>query len=97
MAQSMADAFGFAHRALELVTDDPKEFNDSEKLRSTFQVYGSLFVVLFLIYCTLRKVYPKAFTIRKTTKSINMNGVSWECSTHVVPTITLRGYVKIRK
>jgi hypothetical protein len=64
MAQSVADAFGFAHRALELETDDPTEFNDSEKLRSTFQVYGSLFVVLFLIYCTLRKVYPKAFTIR---------------------------------
>ena len=38
--------------------------NDSQVLRDTLKVYGSIFAVCFFLFCCLRRKYPKAFNIR---------------------------------
>jgi hypothetical protein len=38
--------------------------NDSETLRNTCKVYGTAFVVLFALFCVLRRRYPRTYAIR---------------------------------
>ena len=38
--------------------------NDSEIIRQTLRVYGSLFLAFFIIFCYLRRKFPKLYNIR---------------------------------
>mmetsp|Transcript_15208 Transcript_15208/g.28430 ORF Transcript_15208/g.28430 Transcript_15208/m.28430 type:complete len:1275 (+) Transcript_15208:241-4065(+) len=38
--------------------------NDSEIIRQTLRLYGSLFVGLFLLFCYLRRRFPKLYNVR---------------------------------
>ena len=38
--------------------------NDAAKLRNTLRVYGSIFLVLLLLFCFLRRKYPRAYNLR---------------------------------
>jgi hypothetical protein len=51
------------NRFLE-VEEEVTESNDSETLRNTCRVYGTLFAVMFLLFCFLRKRHPKTFAVR---------------------------------
>jgi hypothetical protein len=74
-------------RLLEEGDDDgtePTEGNDSEVLRDTLRIYGSLFLMLLLLFCILRRRYPRAYNIRnwldeiKTDLASDQRGfISW--------------------
>ena len=58
--------------------------NDSEVLRNTLRIYGSLFLVLFIVFCSVRRKYPGAYNVRsynedlKTDLADNQFGfISW--------------------
>jgi len=54
-------------RGLEDTEEDGEGSNDtSEVLRTTFRLYGVIFVVLFCIYCFVRRRYPGAYNVRNT-------------------------------
>eukprot|EP00339_Tiarina_fusa_P000668 CAMPEP_0117082154 /NCGR_PEP_ID=MMETSP0472-20121206/57867_1 /TAXON_ID=693140 ORGANISM="Tiarina fusus, Strain LIS" /NCGR_SAMPLE_ID=MMETSP0472 /ASSEMBLY_ACC=CAM_ASM_000603 /LENGTH=929 /DNA_ID=CAMNT_0004810305 /DNA_START=7 /DNA_END=2796 /DNA_ORIENTATION=+ len=38
--------------------------NDSETLRNTCKVYGLIFLILFLVFCMLRRRYPQTYAVR---------------------------------
>lgn len=38
---------------------------DSDVLRNTFLVYGSMLLIIGLVFCTLRQIFPRPFTIRQ--------------------------------
>ena len=38
--------------------------NDADIIRESFRVYGSIYLVSFVIYCFLRRRFPKLFNIR---------------------------------
>jgi len=46
--------------------DDKKneEGNDSEALRYAFTVYGSIFLIFFLLFCFVRRRYPRIYNVR---------------------------------
>jgi hypothetical protein len=49
--------------------------SDGEVLRTTFTIYGSILLIAFLMFCWLRKQYPRAYTIRRwvTTTPIKVS------------------------
>lgn len=48
-----------APTSMELVTS-----TDSEIIRETFRLYGSLYLFFFVIFCVARKYFPKLYNIR---------------------------------
>lgn len=38
--------------------------NDSEIIRGTLRIYGSLYLVIFLVFCFARRRYPKLYNLR---------------------------------
>ena len=44
--------------------DDAVVYNDSEVLRNTFMVYGSVMLVIILLFCWARRRFPKAYNLR---------------------------------
>jgi hypothetical protein len=46
--------------------------NHSAILRTTFQVYGTILLVSYLIFCHVRQHYPKAYTIRDWADDIKV-------------------------
>jgi hypothetical protein len=51
-------------RVLETNTTEFTDSNDSEALGNTMLVYGSLFAILFFLFCCLRKYSPRTYTVR---------------------------------
>lgn len=45
--------------------------NDGQALRDTLRVYGSVFLVLFIIFVILRRLYPRHYNIRSWSPKIN--------------------------
>jgi hypothetical protein len=39
-------------------------FNDAATLRNTLRLYGTLFVVLLLVFCFLRRKFPRVYNLR---------------------------------
>jgi hypothetical protein len=74
-------------RLLEEADDDGTELtqgNDSEVLRDTLRIYGSLFLLLLLLFCILRRRYARVYNIRnwldeiKTDLASDQRGfISW--------------------
>jgi hypothetical protein len=54
----------YVRRALQENGDEGTIENDSFILRTTFKVYGSIFGGLFVLFCILRRKYPRYFNIR---------------------------------
>jgi len=44
--------------------------NDSVIIRTTLKVYGSMYLVLLLLFCCLRVRYPRAFNVRSWTPEL---------------------------
>ena len=42
----------------------PSDPDDTNSLRNTLRLYGSIFVVLFLLFCFLRQKYPNVYQVR---------------------------------
>ena len=63
-----ADPNGTDAGFLDTLDEVPDQFNatagltDTEVLRTTCKLYGSVFLVLFLIFLIVRKAYPGAYT-----------------------------------
>jgi hypothetical protein len=56
-------------RFLEEEVDDdgskePLDPDDTNSLRNTLRLYGSIFVVLFLLFCFLRQKFPNVYQVR---------------------------------
>lgn len=51
-------------RRLDDEEDELTTSNASETLRNTLRIYGSLFLVLLLIFCFVRNRYPKTYNVR---------------------------------
>ena len=61
------EASGGVRRFLEEQQDDatePVDPDDTNALRNTLRLYGSIFVVLFLLFCYLRQKYPSVYQVR---------------------------------
>lgn len=44
--------------------DNTQEYNDSEVLRATFVVYGSVLLGVFVLFCYVRRRFPRAYNLR---------------------------------
>jgi hypothetical protein len=60
--------------------------NDGEVLKDTFVVYGSLLLVLLLLFCFVRRAFPRAYQLRNWVPHIKVK--SWR---YLVDTTSLRG------
>uniref|UniRef100_A0A7S2Y2R3 CSC1/OSCA1-like 7TM region domain-containing protein n=2 Tax=Entomoneis paludosa TaxID=265537 RepID=A0A7S2Y2R3_9STRA len=60
------------HRILEDTNDDDgtTKIEDSELLRNTFMIYGSIFAIVLVLYCWLRRQFPKSYAVRSWAKDI---------------------------
>jgi hypothetical protein len=47
--------------------DSSRVLNEGETLRNTVRFYGSILLVIWLLFCWLRLKYPRPFTIRRWT------------------------------
>lgn len=45
--------------------DETITYNDAQVLRDTFMVYGSVMVVIVLLFCWARRRYPKVYNLRQ--------------------------------
>jgi len=61
-----------------------QDYNDGQVLRATFVVYGSVLLVVFLLFCYVRRRFPRAYNLRnwvddlKTPIAANQYGFfSW--------------------
>ena len=53
-------------RGLETTEEDGGSNDTSQVLRTTFRLYGIIFLVLFCIYCFVRWRYPGTYNVRNT-------------------------------
>ena len=62
-------------RFLEEEEDDDEfvEPNDGEVLRNTFMVYGSILAFLFLLFCYVRRRFPKPYTLRMWVEDLKVS------------------------
>jgi uncharacterized membrane protein len=51
--------------------------NDSEVLRNTFMVYGSMLIGIFLLFCYVRKRFPRPYTLRNWVEDLKVNSLEW--------------------
>ena len=65
-------------------TSDPQELSDSKVLRATFVVYGSVLLAVFVLFCYVRRKFPRPYNLRtwiedrKTPIATNQHGFfSW--------------------
>jgi hypothetical protein len=66
-------AFHFgAHRRLEGTVEDDVIItsNDSDIVRTTLRVYGSIYLGCLLFYAAVRKIYPRLFNIRSWARDM---------------------------
>jgi hypothetical protein len=47
--------------------------NDSAVLRNTFMIYGSILVVVFLLFCYARKRFPRPYALRAWVEDLKVN------------------------
>lgn len=57
------------HRLLEEAIPS----SDSEVLRNTFMVYGSILVCMFLLFCYVRKRFPRPYALRAWVEDLKVN------------------------
>lgn len=50
--------------------DSPQ--SDSNVLRTTFMVYGSILLVGFLLFCDVRRRFPRPYTLRQWIEEIKV-------------------------
>ena len=58
---------------LEDSDDQGTSFNDSQVLRDTMMVYGSIMVVIILVFCWARRRFPKVYNLRNWVDPIKSN------------------------
>jgi hypothetical protein len=63
--------FSQSHRLLE--DKDAIPPNDSEVLRNTFMVYGSLLICIFLLFCFVRQKFPRPYKLRSWVEDLKVN------------------------
>jgi hypothetical protein len=66
---------GFTHRFLQAdnSTDSTgTQQSDSNVLKSTFSVYGSILLASFLLFCYVRRRFPRPYNIRNWVDSIKV-------------------------
>eukprot|EP00529_Nitzschia_sp_RCC80_P004580 CAMPEP_0113497682 /NCGR_PEP_ID=MMETSP0014_2-20120614/30758_1 /TAXON_ID=2857 /ORGANISM="Nitzschia sp." /LENGTH=943 /DNA_ID=CAMNT_0000391633 /DNA_START=249 /DNA_END=3080 /DNA_ORIENTATION=- /assembly_acc=CAM_ASM_000159 len=51
-------------------TEAEETYNDAATIRNTLRIYGSLFVVLLVLFCYLRKKFPRAYNVRSWAEDI---------------------------
>lgn len=60
-------------------TGIPATQNDAAVLRATFVVYGSFLAVTFLIFCVVRRAYPRAYQLRNWVPHIKVRLYVYVC------------------
>ena len=74
------EAYSFfpqSHRSLEENAIPP---NDSEVLRNTFMVYGSILLCIFLLFCFVRQNYPRPYKLRSWVEDLKVNIFEMMCA-----------------
>lgn len=93
MSSICSKLLGMARRRLEEKDDgeSANEFNDGETLRTTMRVYGSLYLVLLVIFCFVRRRY-RAYSIRNWAPKLKCDlaseqhgWISWMWRLYVLP------------
>ena len=51
-------------------TEAEETYNDAATIRNTLRIYGTLFVVLLLLFCFLRKKFQRAYNVRSWVEDI---------------------------
>jgi hypothetical protein len=68
----LQDETNSTNNSTDSADEDEAEPTDGEVLRLTFTIYGSIFLVVWLLFCWLRLKYPRPFTIRRWTTKENL-------------------------
>ena len=74
----ISDAFHTNFRRLEedaaVTGDDPvKKLSDSDILKDTFMIYGTILVVCFLLFCFVRQKFPRPYSIRNWVEKVKVS------------------------
>ncbi len=62
---------GAQHRFLQANFTETASLTDTEILRTTCKLYGSIFAILFILFLIVRNMKPEIFNIKKTYKDLS--------------------------
>jgi hypothetical protein len=62
---------GVQHRFLQANFTETSSLTDTEILRTTCKLYGSIFAILFILFLIVRNMKPEIFNIKKTYKDLS--------------------------
>ena len=62
---------GIQHRFLQANFTETASLTDTEILRTTCKLYGSIFAILFVLFLIVRNVKPEIFNIKKTYEDLS--------------------------
>jgi hypothetical protein len=66
------DSF-FPHHQSHRLLEDAIPPNDSEVLKNTFMVYGSILICIFLFFCFVRQKFPRPYKLRSWVEDLKVN------------------------
>jgi hypothetical protein len=67
------EAHSFFPQSHRLLEDEAIPPNDSEVLRNTFMVYGSILICIFLLFCFVRQKFPRPYKLRSWVEDLKVN------------------------
>ena len=72
LVPTMSDAHDYngLRSPRQLQDQSPASGKDTHIIRDTFKVYGSFFLVLFTLFCILRKKYQRFFNVRSWSEKV---------------------------
>ena len=65
------DRGGHQHRFLQANFTETTSLTDTEILRTTCKLYGSIFAILFILFLIVRNMKPEVFNLKKTYKDLS--------------------------
>ena len=73
------------HRLLQANFTETASLTDTEILKTTCKLYGSIFAILFLLFLLVRNMKPEVFNLKKTYPELAtpVAEVSFLCWTHM--------------
>jgi hypothetical protein len=63
----------FPHHQSHRLLEDAIPPNDSEVLKNTFMVYGSILICIFLFFCFVRQKFPRPYKLRSWVEDLKVN------------------------
>jgi hypothetical protein len=72
---TFTEAHSFVSQSHRLLEEDAIPPNDSEVLRNTFMIYGSIMIVIFFLFCYVRQRFPRPYSLRAWVEDLKVNSL----------------------